>query len=305
MLTHRQLQYFVAVAEELHFSRAAERLGVAQSAISVQVQQLERDLNVRLLLRNKRQPITLTDAGALLYAEAVGALRHMERAEQVGLLAASGLSGSVRMGYVASAVTSGLLSRLLGSFRLTHERVRMQVVAMETPKQLHAIETGEIDVGLVRPRRHYPEGVEALLLHSEPLLVAMPESHALARQPSVKAAELRGQTFIAPQFNESEGFSEVLSRLASVAGFGTGSEYHVNDFITATSLAAAGYGVVIVPESIRLFGQPGVTFRPISDFHELVHLVLAYRKREHSPAIRFFVAAAQAQRPNPPSAYGA
>lgn len=297
MLTHRQLQYFVAVAEELHFSRAADRLGVAQSAISVQVQQLEQDLGVRLILRNKRQPIALTDAGALLYAEAVAALRHMERAQQVGLLAARGLSGNVRVGYVASAVTSGLLSRMLGGFRPTHEQVRMQVIAMETPRQLSAIEAGEIDVGLVRPRRQYPDGVEATIVHSEPLMVAMPEAHYLARQSAVQSADLRGQTFIAPQFNESEGFSEVLARLASSAGFSAASEYHVNDFITATSLAAAGYGVVIVPESIRLFRQPGVAFRPISDFHELVHLALAYRKREHSPAIRFFVAAAQTLRP--------
>ena len=297
MLTHRQLQYFVAVAEELHFSRAADRLGVAQSAVSVQVQQLELQLGVRLLLRNKRQPIALTDAGALLYAEAVAALRHMERAEQVGLLAARGLSGNIRMGYVASAVTCGLLSQMLGSFRATHEQVRMQVIAMETPKQLSAIDSGEIDVGLVRPRRQYPDGVEALIVHSEPFMVAMPEAHELARKSALQSADLRGQTFIAPQFNESEGFSEVLARLASSAGFSATAEYLVNDFITATSLAAAGYGVVIVPESIRLFGQPGVAFRPISDFHELGHLALAYRKREHSPAIRSFVAAAQALRP--------
>lgn len=297
MLTHRQLQYFVAVAEELHFSRAADRLDVAQSAVSVQVQQLEQQLGVRLILRNKRQPIALTDAGTMLYAEAVAALRHIERAEQVGLLAARGLSGNVRMGYVASAVTSGLLSQMLGSFRATHEQVRMQVIAMETPKQLNAIDTGEIDVGLVRPRRQYPEGVEAMIVHSEPFMVAMPEAHALARQASVQSTDLKGQTFIAPQFNESEGFSEVLARLASAAGFPVTAEYHVNDFITATSLAAAGYGVVIVPESIRLFGQPGVAFRPISDFHELGHLALAYRKREHSPAIRSFVGAARALRP--------
>lgn len=297
MLTHRQLQYFVAVAEELHFSRAADRLGVAQSAISVQVQQLEQQLGVRLILRNKRQPIALTDAGALLYAEAVAALRHMERAEQVGLLAARGLSGNIRMGYVASAVTSGLLSRMLGGFRASHAQVRMQVIAMETPKQLSAIDAGEIDVGLVRPRRQYPDGVEAVIVHSEPFMVAMPAAHELARQAAVQSSDLNGQTFIAPQFNESEGFSEVLARLASAGGFPVKAQYHVNDFITATSLAAAGYGVVIVPESIRLFGQPGVAFRPISDFHELGHLALAYRKREHSPAIRSFAAAAQALRP--------
>lgn len=296
MLSHRQLQSFVAVAEELHFSRAADRLGMAQSAISVQIQQLEKDLGVRLLLRNKRQPIALTDAGTLLYAEAVAALRHMARAEQVGLLAARGLSGNIRMGYVASAVTSGLLSRMLGSFRRSHERVCMDVIAMETPRQLLAIESGEIDVGLVRPRSHYPQGVEACVIHSEPLMVAMPADHALAGRAAVQAADLRGQTFISPQFNEREGFSEVLARLAAFAGFSAASEYHVHDIITATSLAAAGYGVAIVPASQQVFGQPGVVFRPIADFHERIHLALAWRQREISPAIRFFVAAGQALR---------
>lgn len=293
MLTYRQLEHFVAVAQELHFSRAADRLGVAQSAVSVQIQQLERELGARLLQRNKRQPIILTDAGQLLYVEAVAALRHMERAQQVGLLAAQGLSGQVRLGYVASAVTSGLLTQVLKHFRPGHEQIHMQVIAMETPRQLQALEAGEIDVGLVRRRRHYPDNVDAIIVHGEPLMVAMSESHALARKPSLRAADLRDQTFIAPQFNETEGFTEVLARLAAAAGFSAATAYRVNDFITATSLAAAGYGIVIVPESSRLFSQPGITFRPVSDFREMVYLALAYRRRESSPAVRAFVASAR------------
>ncbi|GAB2473876.1 LysR family transcriptional regulator [Comamonas humi] len=293
MLTYRQLEHFVAVAQELHFSRAADRLGIAQSAVSVQIQQLERELGVRLLQRHKRAPITLTDAGELLYAEAVAALRHMERAQQVGLLAAQGLGGHVRLGYVASAVTSGLLTRMLGHFRPGHEQVHMQVIAMETPRQLQALESGEIDVGLVRTRRRYPDGVETAVVHSEPLIVAMSENHPLARKPSLKAADLGNQTFIAPQFNETEGFAEVLARLAAVAGFSATATYRVNDFITATSLAAAGYGIVVLPESSRLFSQPGVTFRPVSDFRETVSLALAYRRREGSPAVRAFVTVAR------------
>ena len=97
MLTRRQLECLVAVAEELHFSRAGERLGIAQSAVSVQLQQLEHKLGVRLLNRGKRQPISLTDAGMLLYTEAVAALRHLERAENVAVLAAKGMSGNVRI----------------------------------------------------------------------------------------------------------------------------------------------------------------------------------------------------------------
>lgn len=293
MLTRRQLECLVAVGEELHFTRAADRLGIAQSAVSALIQQMERGLDVRLLNRNKRQPVSLTDAGSMLYAEAVLALRHLERAELVAQLAAKGMTGKVRLGYVASAVTSGLLSKMLGRFRPTHQLVHMQVVAMETPRQLQAIEAEDIDVGIVRPRRNYPEGVQADIIHSERLVVAMPIDHPLASSRSIRARELRSQVFIAPQFSEADGFSEVVGRLAATAGFPAEPEYRVNDFITATSMAAAGYGVAIVSESIQLFQQPGVAFRPIADFIEPVHLALAYRKRENSVAVKSFIAIAK------------
>ena len=156
MLSYRQLEHFVTVAQELHFSRAADKLGVAQSAVSVQVQQLEQQLGVRLLQRNKRKPITLTDAGELLYEEAVIVLRHMERAQQIGQLAAQGMSGHVKLGYISSAVTSGMLAQVLSRFRPGHEQVHMQVMAMATPRQLQALQLGEIDAGLLRPRRLQP-----------------------------------------------------------------------------------------------------------------------------------------------------
>lgn len=294
MLTVRQLECLVAVAEELHFSRAADRLGIAQSAVSVQVQQMEQGLGVRLFNRNKRQPISLTDAGMLLYAEAASALRHIGRAERVAALAAQGMSGTVRLGYVASAVTSGLLSRILGGFRTGHEQVHLDVIAMETPRQLAALESADIDVGLVRPRRQYPDGVEAMIVHSEPVMVAMAKSHPLAGNASVRVSDLRDESFIEPQFvNESEGFPEIIAKLAATAGFQPSPSYRVNDFITATSMTAAGYGIAIVPESIQLFRQPGVEFRPIQDFNEVVHLALAWRRRELSPAVRSFVTTAR------------
>lgn len=267
---------------------------MAQSAVSVQVQQLEQQLGVRLLQRNKRKPITLTDAGELLYDEAVAVLRHMERAQQIGQLAAQGMSGHVKLGYISSSVTSGVLARMLTQFRPGHEQVHMQVLAMETPRQLQALQQGEIDAGLLRPRRRYPEGVKAVIVHSEPFMVALAENHPLARHESISVADLRGQTFIAPQFiNESEGFAEVLARLAETAGFSAREAYRVNDFVTATSLAAAGYGIVVLPESNRLLNQPGVAFRPLRDFKESVHMALAYRERENSPAVRAFLAVAR------------
>jgi DNA-binding transcriptional LysR family regulator len=242
-----------------------------------------------VLDRNKRKPITLTVAGELVYAEAVAALRYMERVEHVGKLAARGLAGVIRLGYVASGATTGLLARMLTTYRSTHERVRIDVFAMDTPRQLASISNGEIDVGIVRTRRRYPEKVPGKVLHIEGLLVAMSENNPLACQQTLKASDLFGQTFIAPQFNEKEGFAETLESLGSVGGFSIVAEYKVNNFISAVSLAAAGYGITVVPESIKRFSLPSSVFKTICDFTENVHLSLAYRKRTVSPTVLGFI----------------
>ncbi|MFT0171452.1 LysR family transcriptional regulator [Paraburkholderia mimosarum] len=291
MLETRQLRYFTAVAEELHFARAADRLNVAQSALSVQIQRLERELGVRLLNRNKRQPVSLTDAGQLFHAEAVAALRHVERADQVGRLAASGLAGIVRLGFVASGATSGVLSGMLRNFRQSHPDVRISVIPMQTPRQFEALDTGEIDVGIVRPRRRYPAGIVAKVVQTEHLMVAMSDVHPLATRRKLTARDLEGQSFISPQFDEEEGFGEVLEALGTAGGFEACLDYRVQDFISGLSLACAGYGVAVVPESMSNFKQPGLCYRPIADFEFSVHLALATRRRELSPAVRAFVKA--------------
>jgi DNA-binding transcriptional LysR family regulator len=295
MIDARQLRYFAAVVEELHFARAADRLNIAQSALSAQIQRLERDLGVRLLNRNKRQPVTLTDAGRLFHAEAAAALRHIERADQVGRLAARGLAGIVRIGFVASGVSSGVLSGMLRDFRLSHPNVRIDVVPMETPRQFEALDSGEIDIGIVRPRRQYPSGIVASIVHTERLMVAMADNHPLATRRKLTVRDLKNESFISPQFDEDEGFGEVLSALGAAGEFSAFLDYRVQDFISGLSLASAGYGVAIVPESMSNFTQPGLRYKPISDFEFPVHLALASRRRELSPAVRAFVKASLAR----------
>lgn len=289
MIDARQLRYFATVVEELHFAKAADRLNVAQSALSAQIQRLEQEIGVRLLNRNKRQPVTLTDAGRLFHAEAVAALRHIDRADQVGRLAARGLAGIVRIGFVASGASSGVLSDLLRRFRLSHANVRIDVVPMETPKQFEALSDGDIDVGIVRPRRQCPPDITATIVHTERLVVAMAESHPLASRRRLYVRDLKDQSFISPQFDEEEGFSEVLTALGDAGGFPAFLDYRVQDFISAVSLASAGYGVVIVPESFRHFSQPGICYRYLQDFQFSVHLAMASRRRALSPAVRAFL----------------
>lgn len=291
MIDTRQLKYFTAVVEELHFARAADRLNIAQSALSAQIQRLEQELGVRLLNRNKRQPVTLTDAGRLFHAEATAALRHIERADQIGRLAARGLAGIVRIGYVASGVSSGALSGMLRDFRLSNPNVRIDVVPMETPRQFEALDGGEIDIGIVRPRRQYPPGIVATIVHTERLMVAMADTHPLATRRKLTAHDLKDQSFISPQFEEDEGFGEVLSALGAAGGFSAFLDYRVRDFISGLSLASGGYGIAVVPESMAQFTQPGLCYRSIADFEFPVHLALANRRRELSPAVRAFVRA--------------
>lgn len=289
MIDSRQLNLFVALAEDLHFARSADRLGIAPSVLSQQIKRLESDLGVRLLNRNKRAAITLTDAGNLFLVEAKVALRQIERADRIGRLAARGEAGHVALGYIGSAVATGLLPDTLKVFRVASPDVRMHILAMETPTQLERLADGAIDVGFIRPRAHYPDGVTAKVVQSEPLLIALPADSSLARVKAVKASQLRGMSFIAPQFNEAVGFAEDLARLGRVGGFDAQPEYRVNDFITAVSMASAGYGVALVPQSIREFAQPGVVFKPVSDFKDQVELAVAYRVREHSPCVRVFI----------------
>jgi DNA-binding transcriptional LysR family regulator len=278
MLDSRQLKLFVALAEDLHFARTADRLDIAQSVLSQQIKRLETDLGVRLLNRNKRAAITLTDAGDVFLVEAKAALRQLERADRIGRLAARGEAGHVALGYIGSAVTTGLLPDTLRAFRMASPDVRMHVVAMETPTQLERLSDGTIDVG-----------VTAKVVQRERLLIALPADSPLVRAKAVKASQLRGVSFIAPQFNEAAGFAEDLARLGRVGGFDAQPEYRVNDFITAVSMASAGYGVALVPQSIQGFAQPGVVFKPLSDFEDQVEIAVAYRVREHSPCVRGFI----------------
>jgi DNA-binding transcriptional LysR family regulator len=289
MIDSRQLQLFVSLAEDLHFARAADRLDIAQSVLSGQIKKLETDLGVRLLNRNKRAAVTLTDAGKVFLVEAVAALRQLERADRVGRLAARGEAGQVALSYVGSAVTTGLLPRMLKSFRERHPEVRMQIVAMETPTQLERLADGAVDVGLMRPRARYPDGITARVVHREQLMIAVAADSPLAQAGTLKASQLRGVPFIAPQFNEAAGFEQHLGQLGRIGGFDAEPEHRVNDFMTAVSMASAGYGVALVPRSIEAFSQPGVRFKSVVDFKDEAELVIAYRIREHSPCVRAFI----------------
>jgi DNA-binding transcriptional LysR family regulator len=291
MLDARQLRYFIAVAEELSFARAADRLNVAQSAVSLQIKGLEEAFGVRLLNRRKRAAVSLTEAGRLFLSEAVGAIRQLERAEQVGRLAARGELGQIEVGYVTSVAMNRILPSLLREYRRSHPAVQLRLTAMETPRQLDALDEGRLDAALIRPRPSYAAGVAAHVIYREGLCVALAADHPLARSDTLHAAELGNEAFIVPHV---ASFGGHLERLAAAGRFPIKIVHDVGDIVTALSMAAAGYGVVLGPESMRGLGFSEIVFRALADFPEKVELAVAFRVAEPSASVRAFIDAAVA-----------
>lgn len=288
MLDSHPLRCFVAVAREQHFGRAADRLQLAQSALSRQIQGLERELGARLLNRGRRSVVTLTEAGAALLGEAQLAIQQLERAEATARRAARGEIGRLEIGYVVSAALSGVLPRTLERFRALRPDVQVQLVAMETPRQLEALRTGLLDVGFVRPRPSYPPGVAADIVHREALLLAVAADHPLARR-RVDLAALAREDFIVPQFDESAGFAEHLAALAARGGFEPRIAHRVRDFITASAMAAAGYGVVLAPKSLTSISMHKVVCRNIEGYAAVAELAVARRATSLASAAQLFV----------------
>jgi LysR family transcriptional regulator, benzoate and cis,cis-muconate-responsive activator of ben and cat genes len=291
MLESLPLRCFVAVAEDRHFGRAAERLGMAQSALSRQVQSLERSLGTRLLNRARRAAVTLTEAGSALLDEARLALQQLERAEATARRAARGELGRVEVGYVVSAALSGVLPRTLERFRARHPDVQVQLVPMETPRQLEALRAGLLDVGFLRPRPAYPAGVRATIVHRDALLLAVAADHPLARR-RVTLAALAREAFIVPQFDESAGFAEQLAALGARGGFEPRIAQRVRDFIAALAMAAAGYGVVLAPASLAAIQMGKVAYRTIDGYAGSADLAVAHRGSALPAAALQFVQAA-------------
>lgn len=287
----RQMRCFVEVAERLHFGRAAEALGIAQSALSRQIQLLEASLGARLLERNKRAPMRLTDAGGLFLAEARAALAQFERAEAVARKAGRGQLGRLEIGYVASATFSGLLPSVVSAFHRDCPAVAIGLLEMDTAHQVEALEDGRIDVGFIRPRPDYPPGIVALPQLREPILVALRADHPLAAAGGpIPAKALADEDFVVPQAHERAGFGELTLAIGRQGGFVPRLTHHVRDFITVLNFVAVGFGVAAVPASLERVRLPDIVYRPLADPVPHAELVAAFRRSGNAPVVQTFVA---------------
>lgn len=284
----RHLRYFIAVAEELHFARAAERLHISPPSLTQQIQSLERDLGARLLRRTKRK-VELTDAGMLFLDEARITMRQAERTEQIGRRAGRGEVGAIEVGYVSTAACSGILSQTVSAYRRTHPMVAIRLHRMVAIRLLEGLAGGTLDVCFMRQTAKYPPGVAGVVIGRQAMIVALPHDHPLAARRVVQAAALAHEPFIAPSFETEQGLAQHTLAVGEEGGFVPRIVERAADFVTIVTLVSAGFGLAIVPQSLSCIQLPGVVYRPLEQTKRPVNLVAAFRRDERGPATKAFI----------------
>ena len=294
----RHLRYFLAVAEELHFHRAATRLHISQPPLSQQIRALERELDVTLLERNRRR-VTLTVAGEGFRDDARSILAAVERASERARHVARGSLGTLSIGFVGSAMFSPTLPDILREFRAGHPDVELVLRELPTTAQLHALVGGELDVGVIRgpvAESEVDPQLELMTIQRERLVAALPADHRLAARRRLRAADLRGESFVILARREAPGLYASLAAAMSDAGGLPEDVLEVAEMQTIISLVAGGFGVSLVPTSVGQVDRSGVAFRPIAGATQTIELSVAWRAGTGSPVRDAFLAVARPAR---------
>lgn len=290
----RQLRYFVAVAEELHFTRAAERLHIGQPPLSHAIQTLEADLGAQLFERTRRW-VRLTEAGRLFLIDARRILDLSEQAAQTAQRAQRGEAGELRIGFTFSTPLTPLFKTVINRYRHTYPQVTLTLHEMATLRQAEALAQRTLDLGFVRPLEGpAPDGLLLTPLREDALMAVLPETSPLAKKRSVAMRELASASFVMYPQDAGTGIYPQILRLCRAAGYAPRIGQHAGEASTIIGLVAAGCGVSILPGSFERIRMDGVVYRPISDDGASTTLLLAQRRAEHSPLIDAFTAMARA-----------
>lgn len=286
----RHLRYFVAVAEERHFGRAAARLHMAQPPLSQQIRQLEAELGTTLFARTTRR-VEVTPAGELLLVRARRILADVEGAAVDVARVERGEVGRLAVGVTGSA-TYELLPAIATELRAELPDVELELHGeMLTPAQVEALLAGTLDVGLLRPPVHTPDLV-VQVIRQEPLVVALPAEHPLVGDRPVPLADLAGDRFVSYPSHFRSVMHEATEAACRRAGFTPQVVQEAGETATLVSLVAAGIGVALVPASVQHLRITGATYRPLVDGGE-VALAVASRSGDPSPVLARFLARVQ------------
>jgi DNA-binding transcriptional LysR family regulator len=291
MFDFRQLRYFVAVAEELSFTRAAQRLHISQPPLSQQIQALEQDLGARLFDRDKRN-VALTEPGRILLEQARQILAKAEETRAHVGDAASGFSGVLRLAYTISVTFHRALPQTLLRFRQNAPKVRMQLHEMYSEPQFTALRADQIDAGFVRDEPRHESDARALrldVIDYEPLVLAVPCGHRLAGKDSAQLGDLANEVFVSQPRELAATLYDRLVQLGAKAGFHPRIGQQAQQINGLLALVAAGIGLALVPASMRAVQLGGVSYVSLEDPEAYLLLAVASRKDNPSPVLAKFL----------------
>lgn len=266
MISTRQLRYFVEIADSGSFSAAAERLFVAQSALSRQIKELESQLQTPLFERTARQP-RLTAAGEAFYPRARNLLSELLKASDLATQVGQGQLGTLRLSHSSTVPMSGALLQGISTWLERCPGVSMDIVKLSSEAQLEEIVEGRLDVGLLRlPMLRQREGVRVVPWYTEPLALAVPAGHPLARgNAAVELMQLKHEAFISIPHPQRGGLSYLSAELCMRAGFFPKAARVMSRKTTQLQLIQAGFGIALLPKSMQDIAPPNVQFLPLAD----------------------------------------
>ncbi len=258
----RHLRYFLALAEELHFGRAAQRLAITQPPLSLNIQQLEESIGARLFDRDSRG-VRLTPAGEAFRGQAQALLRQAEQAAQLARDIEGGSRGRIAIGFVGTLLFCGL-PRWLKAFQAAYPLVEVTLLERNSQEQAEALRRREIDVGFIHAPRA-PDNLRTRLVVSQPFVCCVPQSHPLADRERIALAELREEPFVLFARSASPHYYAHIMDQCGIQGFQPKIRYEVRPWLSVVALVSQGLGVSIVPAAFESAGIHSVAFRPLAD----------------------------------------
>lgn len=292
----RQLRYFIVAAEEEHLTRAATRLGIQQPPLSQQISALERELGVALFARRSRS-VQLNAAGQLFLDDARKILADIDAAVARVRQFDSALAGNLRVGFTSSASLHAATLDVVRAFRASYPLVALRVTEGANHDLLELAEKGELDVAFVRSNIERYPSLEHFRLLDEPMVLAIPAPHGLAREPEERVPfdVLRDEPIVLYRQINGSGIGAMLIEAAHTAGFELAIVEETPRMVSALQLVAAGFGVAVVPATMRFFANPMVLYRDFAPGSApTVPLNVAYRGAGASATAHRFIAMCRA-----------
>jgi len=291
----RQMRYFLTVAEEGHFGRAAQRLNIVQPALSMQIKSLEEEIGGALFLRTSRK-VELTEAGRLFRAEAELAVAQAERAKTVVQRSLRGETGRVRVGFAGNAVFTGKLLADMRAFRAAYPHVELELREMAPQLQGEAIMAGKIDVGYC-PEMGFDvdDQLSAERVGDWPMIIAMASDHPLAVQPFLTPGMIASEQLVV---YATEGAADAgqLAQLRQALGAEPNISHRVSSTLSVLILAAAGQGLAMVPATFEQVPLPGLLYKPLRDFNLRANMTILKRQQETTGAVLAWLALSRPSR---------